>query len=82
MYKFENDLIKQTTNSFGTVSADRGDFPIAFKKGKLNGGDASFLRNNSLAAVHWKDKWNVLATSSIIVNHPHVATTAMLSQHK
>ena len=48
----------------GTMKSDRGRFPEDFK-GNLQQGESRFLRVGKLMAVHWKDKRDVYALSTI-----------------
>ena len=57
-------LEKKQTYACGTVRKDRGNFPDTFHQ-KLKRGQMVFLRDKNLVAVHWFDKRDVYAMSSI-----------------
>ena len=56
---------KQSCIACGTVRLGRGDFPKAFKIGKLATGETHFIKNGSAVAVHWHDKRDVFAMSTM-----------------
>ena len=63
--KLLQDLAIHKTFACGTVRVDRGDFPQDFKDAHLEKGASKFIKNGSVLAVHWKDKRDVFAMSSI-----------------
>ena len=63
--KLLKDLESRGTFACGTVRVDRGDFPKAFKKAKLATGQTHFMNNDSVVAVHWCDKRDVFAMSTM-----------------
>ena len=63
--KLLQDLALRNTLACGTIRIYRGHFPGNFKSAKLETGDPMFIKNNDILAVHWKDKWDVFAMSSI-----------------
>ena len=65
------DLLARNTLACGTIKINRGEFPGWFKTQKLKHGDASYIRNNNILAVHWKDKRDVFVLSSL---HGNTAT--------
>lgn len=58
----------------GTVRIDREEFPEAFKCSKLATGEARFIKNNSVLALHWRDKRDVFAMSTMHSNAMNVIT--------
>jgi hypothetical protein len=63
--KLLQDLALHKTFACGTIRVDRGDFPEQYKYAKLEKGDSKFIKNDDILAVHWKDKRDVFAMSSM-----------------
>ena len=62
--KLVTDLAAKSFYSCGTVRVDRGDFPESFKTKLKTPGEALYLKNNNVFAVHWRDKRDVFVMSS------------------
>ena len=59
------DLVLRNTFACGTIKLNRGEFPKWFKEEKLKPGDSTFMKNDDIVAVHWRDKRDVFLLSSI-----------------
>ena len=59
------DLAERNTFSCGTIRSDCGQFPEDFKKASLERGESTFISDDNLLAVHWKDKRDVFVVSTI-----------------
>ena len=63
--KLLQDLTVDKTFACGTVLVDREDISEHCKHAILEKGDSKFIKNGDVLAVHWKDKRDVSAMSSI-----------------
>ena len=59
------DLEVKSTFCCGTVRMDHGQFLLQFKTAKLQHGESILLRNGNMVAVHWFDKRDGFAMSTI-----------------
>ena len=59
------DLETKSTFCCGTVRMDRGQFSQQFKTAKLQPGESILLKNGNMVAVHWFDKRDVFAMSTL-----------------
>lgn len=60
-----SDLAGRGTFACGTIRRDRGEFPGKFQTEAIDRGSSTYLKNGNIVAVHWKDKRDVYAISSI-----------------
>ena len=61
-------LLDRQTYACETIRVNRGDFAQWFKTENLNAGDATYIRNDDILAVHWTDKSNAFVLSSFHAN--------------
>jgi len=62
--KLVKDLLSRNIFSCGTIHINRGEFPNNFKNAELKPGNAVYIKNGDIVAVHWKDKRDVFVVSS------------------
>ena len=72
--KLLSDLEQEETFACGTIRSDRGSFPETFTRAKLKRGESVYLRHGNIVAVHWFDKRDVYAVSSIHNNSEQEVT--------
>lgn len=63
--KLLQDLEKKSIYICGTVRQDSGKFPPNFRQAKLGRGESKYLKLGNILAVHWFDKRDVFALSTI-----------------
>lgn len=58
------DLLERQTHACGTVRVNRDEFPQWCKTERLNAGDTTYIRNDDILAVYWKDERDIFVLSS------------------
>ena len=67
MQRFKLNSIRCAHNALSKLGlrVDRGDFSGSFRAKLKTPGESSYLKNNNVFAVHWRDKRDVFVMSSI-----------------